>query len=117
MTHATEEDQAAMYQEDRFVSPCSPPTAHEAEILDILIEECAEVIQRATKMKRFGVKEVQRGQPHDNAHRLSQELGDLSAVAYLASENELVCIDVTGAAFIKKMQKLEKFMQTEGSEK
>jgi len=39
---------------DKFVSPCPPPTAREREIAEIIIEECAEIQQRATKLLRFG---------------------------------------------------------------
>ena len=39
------------------------------EALDILQEECAEVIQVASKCKRFGTK--------SNRERLTQEIGDL----------------------------------------
>jgi hypothetical protein len=28
---------------DRFVSPCPPPTAHQREIAEVLIEECGVV--------------------------------------------------------------------------
>lgn len=50
-------------------------------LLDILIEECAEVIQRATKAKRFGLHEVQPQQELTNAQRIVYELNDIVAVA------------------------------------
>lgn len=65
------------YMLERYITPCLPPTPHERELLEILIEECAEVQQRATKMLRFGVREVQPGQPDDNRRRLGLEIGDL----------------------------------------
>lgn len=46
----------------------------------ILSEECAEVSQRVSKALRFGLTEVQPGQPYDNAERLSHELADLLGV-------------------------------------
>lgn len=46
-------------------------------LLTILGEECAEVAQRTSKAVRFGLDEVQPGQPHDNRKRLEEELGDL----------------------------------------
>lgn len=46
----------------KFVSPSPQPTAHQREVAVVLIEECgeivlecAQVIQRATKLLRFGV--------------------------------------------------------------
>ena len=40
------------------------------ELLTILQEECAEVIQEASKIKRFG-------QTSENTDRLAKEVGDL----------------------------------------
>lgn len=48
----------------------------EQHLLTILAEECAEVVQRATKAIRFGLDESQPGQ-RDNRKRLENELGDL----------------------------------------
>jgi len=53
----------------------------EEHLLDILIEECAEVIQRATKAKRFGLTEIQPEQPLTNIQRIVYELNDLMTVA------------------------------------
>lgn len=96
----------------KFVSPCPPPTPHQRELLEILIEECAEVQQRATKMLRFGVEEVQPGQPLTNAQRLAREYGDvievserLMAIGLMPEE------DVIEGRFNKKRQ-LTKYMQT-----
>lgn len=50
-------------------------------LLDILIEECAEVIQRVTKAKRFGLHEVQPSQNLSNIERITQEMNDVVAVA------------------------------------
>jgi NTP pyrophosphatase (non-canonical NTP hydrolase) len=46
-------------------------------LLDLLIEECAEVIQRVTKAKRFGLEEVQAGQELNNKERLRLEVRDV----------------------------------------
>jgi hypothetical protein len=69
---------------ERFVSPCDPPTPEQREAAEVLIEECAEVQQRATKLLRFGIEEIQPGQPHNNAYRLSLEVGDLLETIELA---------------------------------
>jgi NTP pyrophosphatase (non-canonical NTP hydrolase) len=52
-------------------------------LLCCLSEECAEVAQRVSKALRFGLEEVQPGQPKDNATRILDELNDLLAVAYM----------------------------------
>jgi NTP pyrophosphatase (non-canonical NTP hydrolase) len=44
------------------------------EVLTILSEECAEVIQAASKLQRFGVDDVK------NKKRLQDEVGDLIGV-------------------------------------
>lgn len=56
-------------------------------LLDILIEECAEVIQRVTKAKRFGMYEIQPEQKLTNQQRIVYELNDLVATADL-----LLCV-------------------------
>lgn len=97
---------------DKFITPCPLPTAHEREILTIVIEEAAEVQQRATKLLRFGRDEIQPGQPHSNAERLSVELGDLSAIIDMACSAGLANIDIIVAAAHAKRLKLAKYMQT-----
>lgn len=98
---------------DRFISPCAPPTARQREVAEILIEECAEVQQRATKLLRFGVTEVQPGQPYDNRDRLSHEVGDLMCVIRLA----IACGILTDVAVSEgddhKEAQLARFMQTD----
>jgi hypothetical protein len=49
-------------------------------LLETLSEECAEVIQRVSKAQRFGLSEVQPGQPLDNAQRIAQEFNDLIGI-------------------------------------
>lgn len=98
--------------DEKFVSPCPPPSPYEAELLTILIEECMEVAQRATKMLRFGVNEVQPGQDLDNAERLSVEVGDLLAVIRLCTEADLISHSVSQHAVAAKLNKLRIYMQT-----
>jgi hypothetical protein len=64
-------------EQGRFVSPSPLPTPYQRELLTILMEECAEVTQRASKMIRFGITEVQPGQKLNNRERLSLEVGNL----------------------------------------
>jgi NTP pyrophosphatase (non-canonical NTP hydrolase) len=98
---------------DKFTTPEPLPTAYENELLDCLIEECAEVIQRATKMKRFGVFEIQDGQSLSNCDRLSEELGDLQAVVERCAEVGLIDLMVVGGQVPIKHAKLDKYLQHE----
>lgn len=97
---------------DRFVSPCPPPEGAVRELLTILIEEAAEVQQRATKALRFGVEEVQPGQDLSNAIRLGREVGDFQEVL-----NRLIDAGTIPLASIEdgranKRRQLDKFMQS-----
>jgi len=98
---------------ERFVSPMPLPSDREREILTILIEECAEVQQRATKLLRFGRDEVQAGQELTNAARLSKELGDLEVLVAMAVDVGLVDVRIVRDRAARKRQKLARYMQTE----
>jgi hypothetical protein len=101
---------------DRFISPCDLPTPHEREVATVLIEECAEVQQRATKLLRFGVREVQPGQPHDNAYRLGLEIGDMLEVLDMAVRAGLVPPEAIAAGRANKRPRLAKYMQTDSAD-
>lgn len=73
-------------------------------LLTVLSEECAEVAQRACKAARFGLREIQPGQPEDNTRRLERELADLMAVA------KLLGLRVREKDKAAKRKKLKKFM-------
>lgn len=98
---------------DKFTTPCELPTPREREILTILIEEAAEVQQRATKMLRFGMCEVQPGQAYTNRERLADEVGDLSAILEMAFREGLLSQERVYYASQAKDEKLRAFMQTE----
>lgn len=67
---------------DRFTSPAPLPTDRQRELLVVLMEECAEVAQRASKAVRFGMDEVQPGQPDSNLIRIAREMGDLTGTLH-----------------------------------
>lgn len=73
-------------------------------LLTVLSEECAEVAQRASKAARFGLSEIQPGQPEDNKRRLERELADLMATA------DLLGLTVRDEDKAAKLEKLKKFM-------
>jgi hypothetical protein len=80
-------------------------------LLTCLAEECDEVGQRVAKALRFGLAEVQAGQPLTNADRILEELRDLFAVAeILASEGVIGWCMPDRLEVHAKLRKIEKFM-------
>jgi hypothetical protein len=99
--------------DERFVSPAERVTPYQAELLTILMEECSEATQRASKAIRFGLDEIQPGQPLSNSERLAAELGDvLAMVDKLVDARVVKCADVERTR-LTKHAKLAKYMQTE----
>jgi NTP pyrophosphatase (non-canonical NTP hydrolase) len=80
-----------------------------AEALGILQEECAEVIQEVSKIRRFGIDTVSYKSGVSHATMLEMELGDvLCLVDYLIEKN---IVDQAGLTQAKrnKQIKLEKW--------
>lgn len=98
---------------EKFVTPMPLPTPHEREILTILIEECAEVQQRATKVLRFGRDEVQPGHEKSNSRRLAEEIGDMEVMVDMATKVGLISADDIENRKDRKREKLAKYMQTD----
>lgn len=91
---------------EKFESYGTMPTNWQDEILTHIIEEAAEVIQRATKMQRFGIDEVQKGQGLDNLERLSQEIGNLFYMITVAKQYGLVSQEDMNIGVNEKARKL-----------
>jgi len=60
--------------------------------MDILQEECAEVIQAVSKIRRFGIDNHKPGRmnPKTNREHLEEELGDLYAMIDILQELDIV---------------------------
>lgn len=56
-------------------------------LLICLAEEAAEVSHRVSKALRFGLTEIQEGQPLTNAQRICQEFHDMLAIVELLEES------------------------------
>jgi len=98
----------------KFRFEAEPLTEHQQETLVILVEECAEIQQRAAKIIRFGAKEIQPGQELNNIERLSMEIGDLKVMIDIATKAELIDVDSITKGANQKHTQLEKFMKTYG---
>jgi hypothetical protein len=80
-------------------------------LLTCLAEECAEVGQRVSKALRFGLAEVQPGQPLNNAQRIAAEVKDVLSVAAILERHGLLTDYLPTAGEIgAKEAKIERFM-------
>jgi len=78
-------------------------------LLTCLAEECDEVGQRVMKALRFGLSEVQVGQPLNNAQRIAGEYADLVAVYEICvSEGLLPAPEIEVA---EKAAKIGRYME------
>jgi len=86
---------------------------HQEECLNILQEECAEVIQAASKIKRFGLIGKPINTTLTNRESLEMELGDVLALVDLVKGSGLGVTDEgIEKARVNKMLRLSKYMHT-----
>lgn len=79
------------------------------EVLDILQEECAEVIQAVSKISRFGLDNYKPGKPKTNREHLEQELGDMIALVHILQNMHIVSQENIAASQSAKIEKLKKW--------
>jgi NTP pyrophosphatase (non-canonical NTP hydrolase) len=79
------------------------------EVMDILQEECAEVIQAVSKISRFGLDNNKPGVPKTNREHLEEELGDMQAMIDILLEKEIIDRASVEAAKHAKIDKLRKW--------
>ena len=79
------------------------------EILDILQEECAEVIQAISKCRRFGINEQNLKTGRTQRDELVQELGDVTLMIELLKAHNVCTETELYEAQVKKSQKLTKW--------
>jgi NTP pyrophosphatase (non-canonical NTP hydrolase) len=79
----------------------------EKETLDILQEECAEVIQAVSKISRFGLDNLKPGKPKTNREHLEEELGDMMAMVEILQELDIVSFTNIERAAEAKREKLK----------
>jgi len=77
------------------------------EVMDILQEECAEVIQAVSKISRFGLDNLKPGKPKTNREHLEEELGDLQAMVEILQELDIVSFSNIERAAEAKREKLK----------
>lgn len=79
------------------------------EVMDILQEECAEVIQAVSKVSRFGIDNYKPGKPKTNREHLEEELGDVLAMIDILLEKNVVSMNNLEIAKQAKIQKLKQW--------
>lgn len=79
------------------------------EVMNILSEECAEVIQAVSKCHRFGLDNLKPGKPLTNAQHLEGEIGDVLAMVDLLKLKGIVTDTGLELAKQAKVEKLKKW--------
>jgi NTP pyrophosphatase (non-canonical NTP hydrolase) len=86
------------------------------EVMSILQEECAEVIQAVSKINRFGVDNYKPGKPKTNREHLEEELGDLLAMICILEKMGVVDQRGLEIATKAKIEKLKKWSNIQNLE-
>lgn len=79
------------------------------EILAILQEECAEVIQSISKINRFGYASINPRDHKSNQQHLEEEIGDLVCMIQLLIEHKIVDSGSVDTAALNKRAKLKQW--------
>ena len=79
------------------------------EVLDILQEEAAEVIQAVSKIRRFGWNNKHPDHAQNNLEHLEEELGDMQAMIEILMEMGVASWGNVTVAKRAKIEKLEKW--------
>jgi NTP pyrophosphatase (non-canonical NTP hydrolase) len=71
------------------------------EVMLILQEECAEIIQAASKCFRFGMDQIKPNKEQTNVQMLEEEIGDLFAMVELLTDLD-IGVTVEGIELAKR---------------
>lgn len=85
----------------------SSTDAKTQEALDILQEECAEVIVEVSKCRRFGIDSIHHKTNIIHKEMLEQEIGDVLALVNILVEQGLLDQSKLDAAISNKIEKLK----------
>jgi len=81
----------------------------EREVMNILSEECAEVVVAVSKCHRFGLDNYKPGKPKTNCEHLEEELGDMLAMIDILVDMQVISTKSLEIAKIAKIEKLKKW--------
>ena len=90
--------------------------AQTKEVMDILQEECAEVIQAISKISRFGLDNLKPGKPKTNREHLEEELGDMLAMIDILHSMDIVSYNNIEKAQAAKIEKLKQWSNIQNLE-
>ena len=79
------------------------------EILNIAQEECAELIQMISKVRRFGIDEYHLKDGVPNRLRLAEEAGDVLCMILLMIEEGIISKEDVEQARSNKIEKLKQW--------
>jgi NTP pyrophosphatase (non-canonical NTP hydrolase) len=79
------------------------------EVMDILQEECAEVVVAVSKISRFGIDNYKPGKPKTNREHLEEEIGDVLAMIDIMLEFNVISLEHLEIAKVAKIEKLKKW--------
>ena len=88
----------------------------EREVMNILSEECAEVIQAISKCHRFGLDNYKPGKPKTNCDHLQEEIGDLLAMVDILLDMQVIDKSSLEMAKLAKIEKLKKWSNIQNLE-
>ncbi len=80
-------------------------------LLTLLMEECAETAQRASKAIRFTMDEIQPGQILTNGARIVYEFNDILAVMELLQDSGAIGNVIDRKAIDLKKEKVREYMR------
>ena len=83
------------------------------EVMAILQEEAAEVIQAVSKCYRFGLDEYKPGKTKTNRQHLEEEIGDMLAMIDILQAMDEVSFNNIEAAKVAKIEKLKQWSTIE----
>lgn len=96
---------------EQYVSQHPKPDERQAELLQWLMEECAEVQQACAKMLHFGAADIEPGQNLDNAKRLSREIGNMQALLYELRKSGITNEEQKWLGRLNKMLSITRYSQ------